>query len=436
VGLLQASPDADALLVDLVRRVIASWGSRNGLRRFAIAGAVVGLSLRVAFAGTQSEAFGDYRVDAKGPIDALARGDLHAFFAGQPLMGSFSLIVRAPFVALAHALGGGDALAYTLGSFACVLALAALAAWLVHEMGAMPRPFIARAAIVALFMLNPLTTNALMWGHAEELLAVALAVAAVIAASRDAATLSGIALGLALATKQWTLVAVVPVLLAAPRRRLRIALGAAGLLGALTLPGALINTHAFVATGKGIASVNSWVSPLNIWWLFSHSHVRTVFDGVAAHSIVRYTLSPSLNLIPHALIVAIGVPIGAALWLRQRTVSLDRALALLALLLLARCVLDPWDNTYYNLAFLVALYAYDAFATRGLPFVSILATVLVWATFKHVSPLGDDALLNAIYLGWTLPFGAWLLARAFGARGLSLASPSPPQPRLLGAQAT
>jgi Glycosyltransferase family 87 len=405
-----------------MRLTIGPQRSSKRLRRAAYVVAVVGLSLRATLAGTQSVAFGDYRVDAMGPIDALSRGDLHGFFAGQPLMGSFSLIVRAPFVAVAHAVGGGEGLSYTLGSLACVLGLATLAAWLVSEMGRLKRQVIARAGITLLFIFNPLTVNSLMWGHPEELLAIALAIAAVLAASRGAAGWSGVALGLAIATKQWTLVAVAPTLLAAPHGRHRLALSGACVVGALTLPGALINTHAFASTGKGIASVNSWVSTVNVWWLVSHARLRTVFDGVGAHNVVRYTLSPSLNLVPHALIVALGVPIGAALWFRQRTVSIDRALALLAMLLLARCVLDPWDNRYYHLAFLVALLAYDAIATRGLPLVSTLATVLVWATFWHVAPLGDDALLNAIYLSWTVPLAVWLLARAFGVSATSVAA--------------
>src|SRR5258708_33889262 len=118
-----------------VRQPIESRRSGKRLRGLACAVAVVGLSLRSTLAGTQSVAFGDYRLDAMGPIDALARGDLHGFFAGQPLMGSFSLILRAPFVALAHAVGGGEGLSYTLGSFACGLAFATLAPWLLRDIG-------------------------------------------------------------------------------------------------------------------------------------------------------------------------------------------------------------------------------------------------------------------------------------------------------------
>ncbi len=44
----------------------------------------------------------DYFIDAGTPIDALARGDWREFYANQPLMGSFSLFLRAPFVAAVY----------------------------------------------------------------------------------------------------------------------------------------------------------------------------------------------------------------------------------------------------------------------------------------------------------------------------------------------
>ena len=49
-------------------------------------------------AAVMAESGLDYVIDAGGPIDALVRHDWKEFFANQPLMGSFSLFVRAPFV--------------------------------------------------------------------------------------------------------------------------------------------------------------------------------------------------------------------------------------------------------------------------------------------------------------------------------------------------
>ena len=67
---------------------------RLGVLLFAVA---LALMLRSAF---PIDAGVDYFSDASAAIDALAQGDLTTFFAQEPLMGAFSLLLRAPFVAL------------------------------------------------------------------------------------------------------------------------------------------------------------------------------------------------------------------------------------------------------------------------------------------------------------------------------------------------
>src|SRR3954468_23820785 len=61
--------------------------------------------------------------DAAPAIDALAAGHPHGFFSEQPPMGSFSLLVRAPFAAAAKAAGGHERAMYRPGAFACLMAL-------------------------------------------------------------------------------------------------------------------------------------------------------------------------------------------------------------------------------------------------------------------------------------------------------------------------
>jgi hypothetical protein len=56
-------------------------------------------------------------------------------------------------------------------------------------------------------------------GHPEELLGAVLCIAAVLVAMRGRAVWAGVLLGLAIANKEWGLVAVGPVLLALPRER-------------------------------------------------------------------------------------------------------------------------------------------------------------------------------------------------------------------------
>src|SRR5207245_3140639 len=85
--------------------------------------------------------------DAASPsIEALVAGNLHGFFAQQPMMGSFSLVLRAPFAALASLGGGKLLLEYRLGVFPCVLALGVLGLAVVR-MGSGGRPWTVRALV-------------------------------------------------------------------------------------------------------------------------------------------------------------------------------------------------------------------------------------------------------------------------------------------------
>jgi len=76
--------------------------------------------------------------------------------------------------------------------------------------------------VTGLAVINPVTFRALHWGHPEELLTAALCVGAVLAALRNRQIVAAVLLGLALASKQWAVLAVLPVLLAAEDRQLLI----------------------------------------------------------------------------------------------------------------------------------------------------------------------------------------------------------------------
>src|SRR2546430_15092702 len=60
--------------------------------------------------------------DGAPAIDALAGGHVHSFFTNQPPMGAFSLLVRAPFAAVAKAVSPTELLSYRLGALARLLA--------------------------------------------------------------------------------------------------------------------------------------------------------------------------------------------------------------------------------------------------------------------------------------------------------------------------
>src|SRR5581483_5454923 len=130
----------------------------------------------------RSSGLGDYPQDAGPALSALAHGHAGRAIELQPLMGSLSLLLP---------------------------------------------------------VFNPATSGALGAGHPEEILCGALCVAAVVLASRNRPLAGALALGLALATKQWALVAAAPFLVALPRARARAAVVAAGVATLLTLPLAL-----------------------------------------------------------------------------------------------------------------------------------------------------------------------------------------------------
>jgi hypothetical protein len=242
-------------------------------------------------------------------------------------------------------------------------------------------------------------------------------------------------LGLAVATKQWALVAAAPAFVALPSGRWRFACAAGAVIALFTLPTALADTHAFTSGTQAIASTRSWVSVVSVWWPFSDFQTHVVSDGVGSVAFTTFKLPASLNLIPHALIVTIGLPLGAILLARRRSLSLDQVLSFLALMLLLRCVLDPWDNLYYQLPLMVGLYVRDALCSRRLPIASAFATVLGWTTFWHVVAPQRGLLTFAFYMTWAVALAGWLVINTFNLRRPAAVNASLPSPRSRAVQA-
>jgi hypothetical protein len=91
----------------------------------------------------------------------------------------------------------------------------------------------------------------------------------------------------------------------------------------------------------------------------------------------------------------------------------------MALLLLARCALDPVDIGYYHLPLLLALFALDATRARGLPLLSLLAATGWWVAFDRVLTPGEPALGCAVYLALAGTLGANLAQRAYAPATIS-----------------
>jgi hypothetical protein len=334
----------------------------------------------------------DYRFDAGPAIGSLARGDIHGFVSAQVQMGPLSVLLRAPLAAIA---GPESVWAYRLGALACLVALVGLGALIARRTGA-GLGLIAAALLVA----NPVSRDALALGHPEELLGAALCVAAVVLA-RDRQIWSAVALGAALATKQWALIAIAPVLVAAPRgQRVRLAATAAGVAAAVTIPVALADPHAFISALDHPVFGLSAMRTGNLWGFTAIADHVSLGGG---ESDVAYIVPRWLQHVAHPLVAVLTLGLGAAA-MRRRAVD---PLALLAVLMLMRCALDPWDHAYYHAPFLAALIAWEVLEARRMPLVGAVSAAWLGIVFRLDLPLSD-----VLYAVWALPALWWLSRRA------------------------
>jgi hypothetical protein len=375
-------------------------------RRLAIAALVLGALALALRAGATMEAGLDYFSDSSAAIDALVRGDLTGYFASQPLMGGFSLVLRAPFVATVFE--ADLETVYFAGALPCLLATVVLGLALARLVAERGQPATVQGLVAGLAVINPITFRALHWGHPEELLGAALCVGAVLAALRERELLAGVLLGLAIATKQWALIAVLPVLLAAPRRRLPLLAIAGGLTAAFYLPGLIVDSASFggaTEAAAGQAAGGASTTPWSIWW-----PLATVAESPFGE---RYMAPAWVGVVSHPLIVALPIPLAALLW-RRRSRRADDALLLLALLFLLRCLLDNWSNDYYHAPFFLSLLAWETVRRPGVPYLSLAVAVLLGVSFWPVQTrifadsLADAPLLFALYAGWAVPLAILL----------------------------
>lgn len=362
----------------------------------------------------------DYVADTQPAIDALRAGDLAAFAADQPSMGPLSLWLRWPAAALADLAGGSDLLVYRLGALACLLVPAVVVTALVRTLqrsGAVDRGVL--VALVAVLSLNPVTIRALELGHPEEPLGAALCLAAILLALGDRPRGAGVALGLALATKQWAVFAVVPVLLAAPPTRAAVRdvlVPAVAVAAVAYLPMLAADPGAFAAALERPVGGLGEMRPANLWHLVATQARPTPIGG---GEVVEVQLVPAwLRTVAHPGIALLAVAVPAAWWWRRRArATPEQALALLALVFLLRCWLDPWNHEYYHLPFLLALGALEVAARRRPPVLTAVATAVLWVLFARVAAPGLGPGIDLAYLAWAVPMTAWLAAGAVAAGG-------------------
>jgi hypothetical protein len=302
---------------------------------------------------------------------------------------------------------------YRLSALPCLLAIAALGVWLARDLRRAGGSLVSACAALAVCAANPITYRAMQLGHPEEVLGAALCVAAVLLAQRGRVS--------------WAALAVGPVLLAAPAGRWRILVIAGGVACALMAPIVLASGTLAAGTGRlAAASTGVIFHPQQIFWFFAQRGEWLPKQGIYIPKAFR--LPPTwLGDRIHLIIVAIGVPLSWIAW-RRRT-SRGDALLLLALLMLLRCWLDPWDNIYYLIPFVIALLAWETTVARTRPFFAVTATVASWLIFWYLpSHMNSDPQALAFLIPSTLAIGL-MAARVYGlvpSRRLV----GPPVPRL------
>lgn len=349
----------------------------------------------VAWLGLQGCNLADWGIEARPSVDALLAGHLDGFFRLAPPYGG-SLLLRAPFMELAHLGGGGGAAVYWASVVPCQLAAAALAIWLSRNLRAPTCAPAGRWVTICLCIASPFAVMAAQQAHPEELLGAVLCVAAVLCAQRDHAVSSGALVGLAIANKPWGVLVVGPVLLALQRDRAQAIAAMTITTGVVLAPFTFVPAGGFVGQTEAVGlHSGTFFNPWQLWWFIGSRNALGAQVGPAW-----------LASIGHLLPVAIMGPLSIVYAIRRWRSSSRRgdAMLLLALLFFLRCALDPWDTVYYPLPFLTALLAWETTTYGRPPFVAIVATLLAWFLFQGaIYSLGEGESLAALFAVVTLP---------------------------------
>jgi hypothetical protein len=369
----------------------------------AASAAVLALSY-VADRTTIAGQHNDFYTEVWPSYVALTHGHLHEFARlGPAYIGS--TVLRAPFALLPRLWGAGVEATYLASTVPCMMALVALCTWL----AAQPRRqggvgWASRISVLVIAIFNPVVLVLLLDGHPEEILGAVLCIAGIVAAVRGRAGWTGLLIGLAVVNKPWALVAVPVALAVMPGERRRAvvfmaATGAAVLLPIMWLQNGGVNP---ASAGGEVGTIFN--PPQLLWWFGRHAFV------------VREA---------HVIIVLVAAACAAVWWFSRRASSrpqaaLSEALLLLAFVLLLRAALDPWNNIYYHLPFMLAMMTYEIYSGR-MPLIALVSSLILFVIVPvygilHVSVDARAAIYAAVVLP-TLGFLAAKVYRTPGSRG-------------------
>jgi hypothetical protein len=358
----------------------------------------VGIFLASVFMVSRISSMGDWPFDSWPAITALEHGHPGDYLSAKAMMGIFSTLVQTPFAAAAGA--GSQLTVYKLASLPCVLAAGALGIYLASLARRRGVSAVGQWSIAGLCVVNPLTLAALQGGHPEEILTAALAVGAVAAAADGRRVWAAILLGLALASKQWAVIAILPTLMALPGRRFSVAVGALAIAAAFTLPPLIVAPQTFGEVHDNAANTGRAITPESIWYPLASVKTEVVAKQPEVLVARVHTAPAPVGALSHPLIVLLAFALPLLLARSRGGFQLDGgdAMALLALLALLRCALDPVDNIYYLEPLLLALLGWDALSSRSLPVRSLLGVAAALMLRQWSLHLDDVSTYNYAYI--------------------------------------
>jgi hypothetical protein len=203
----------------------------------------------------------------------------------------------------------------------------------------------------------------------------------------------------AIVSKQWAVLAILPAAMAAPRAGVRIAVLAS--LGTALL--ILLQTQEGSAAHGSITSTGVLFHPHQIWWPFGVPATPEFTAMGHGERMGPEWLAPLVR----PIIVATGAIVATAWWFRSGPRrDKDDVFAVLALVFLLRCMLDPWNTDYYALPAIIALVTWESSRAARPPLFALALTMLTWATWQWLVPAAPPDVESLVYLAWSLPFVA------------------------------
>jgi len=388
---------------------------RHALRPLPLGVALGGCAAACAVGLRPGYGWTDYETEVAPAFSALDHGHLLAFLERSPIYAG-SLLLRAPAVLAARLLSPSPLLAYRAGSLLCALALAAAAVVVFRR--ALSRGATPWAALLGCWLVaaTPMLVAVLESGHPEEALGAALVVGALLAALDGRTLAAGALLGAAIANKEWALVVVGPTLLALAwsegwRAVCRCAVAAGATAAALLGPALVANGGLAGTAGSLAVAPGPLLHPWSAFW---------PLGSAVAHGPARARIAPAwASHLSHPLVVAAAAALSLVALRRRPKDRLElerRVLALAALCLLERCLLDTWALYYYYLPFLVVVAVWELHRhPRRAPLLALANAALLWLSVQLEPWIGPN-LQAALVICTAAPTAAVLVHAALDLR--------------------